>query len=813
MDKASDKPATQSGLVPLERLRARVDIGAFGFETTDELEDLAMPIGQERALDAIRTGLRLGHQGYNIFAAGPQGTGKHETVRGLLSEEAATRAAPADWCYVNNFQDSHQPNAIQLPSNRGCEFKNAMDRLVSDLQSALSSAFRTDEYRTSLQMIEEELKERQEAALEMVRNAAAEKSVSLIHTPMGYAFAPMAEGRVIAPEKFRGLPQETRRQFEESISALEQELQAALQNLPAWLQETREKVRRLNEDTAKFSVQHLIRSLIQEFQDLEEIVAYLDQVQQDVSENVETFLGLAEQSDAGPFERAMRQETDFFRRYQVNLLVDHSEANAAPVVYEDEPSFERLMGRVEHRAELGALVTDFNMIRPGALHRANGGYLILDARKVLTQPMAWEALKRTLKAGEIRIESMYSALGLPTTTTLDPEPIPLDVKIVLIGEGMLYYLLYHHDPEFSQLFKILGDFDERIERTGDNAALYARLIATVARRGSLSAFDRGAVAELSEYAARRAQDSERFSTEIDALADVMREANLIAANGGASVVGRDAVQAALDAQQVRHGRASERIREQMLRGTVLVDTEGEKVGQINGLAVYMLGASMFGKPNRITARVRLGKGNVVDIEREVELGGPTHSKGVLILSGYLGSHYLPDRPLSLAASLVFEQSYGGVDGDSASSAELYALLSALADVPVKQHFAVTGSVNQRGEVQAIGGVNEKIEGFFDLCEARGLSGDHGVLIPASNVKNLMLDQRVLDAVEAGKFQVHAVETINQGLEILTGMTAGERDDNGDFPEGSVNQRVAARLADFAQKRAKFAGAGEGGDGS
>lgn len=810
MDEASHKPAAGSGPVPLERLRTRVDIAAFAFETTDELEDLGVPIGQDRALEAIRVGLRLGHQGYNIFAAGPQGTGKHTTVRGLLGEEASKRAVPEDWCYVNNFQDSHQPNAIQLPSGRGCEFKNAMDRLVSDLQSALSSAFRSDEYRSSLQMIEEDLKERQEAALEVVRNSAKEKSVSLVHTPMGYAFAPTAEGRVIAPEKFRALPQQTRAQFEENIQALEQELQEAMQNLPAWLQETREKVRRLNEDTAKFSVQHLIQALILEFQDLEEIVAYLDQVQRDVIENVETFLKLAEQSDVGAFERAMGQETDFFRRYQVNLLVDHSQAGAAPVVYEDEPTFERLMGRVEHRAELGTLVTDFNMIRPGALHSANGGYLILDARKVLIQPLAWEALKRTLKAGEVRIESMYSALGFPTTTTLDPEPIPLDVKIVLIGEGMLYYLLYHYDPEFRELFKILGDFDERVERTADSAQLFARLIATSARQGSLCPFDRGAVAALLEHAARRAQDSERFSTEIDVLADVMREANLIAANGGGSVVGRDSVQAALDARQYRHGRASERIQEQMLRGTVLVDTEGEKTGQVNGLSVYMLGASMFGKPSRITARVRLGRGNVVDIEREVELGGPLHSKGVLILSGYLGSHYLPDRPLSLAASLVFEQSYGGVDGDSASSAELYALLSALAEVPIKQHFAVTGSVNQRGEVQAIGGVNEKIEGFFDLCEARGLSGEHGVLIPASNVKNLMLEQRVLDAVEAGKFHVHAVETVDQGIEILTGMDAGKRDGEGKFPEGSLNQRVAARLADFAEKRAKFVGTGKDG---
>lgn len=789
--------------IRLEDLRRRFDPAAFSFETTEALEDLAEPIGQERALDAIRSGLGLAHQGYNIFAVGPQGTGKYEIVRGLISEQAHLRPAPDDWCYVNNFQDSHQPEAISLPTGRGCEFKNAMDRLVEDLRSALASAFRSEEYRNSMQAIENELKDRQQEAVRSVSESASEHDISLIHTPMGYAFAPTTEGRVIAPEEYQKLPEEKRKEFEEAVSELEQKLQTALQNMPAWLQETRERVRQLNQETAKFAVQHLIARLLEKFADLEEIVTYLHDVQADVIDNVENFLRAGEQSEGPPLPRGLDQSADLFRRYQVNLVIDHSENGLAPVVYEDEPSFERLLGRIEQRAEMGALVTDFNMIRAGALHKANGGYLILDARKLLTQPLAWEALKRTLKAEKIRIEPMYSALGLPTTTTLDPEPIPLDVKIVLVGEGMIYYLLHQYDPEFRQLFKILADFDEQVERSEDNAALFARMLATLGRRNSLKPFDRSAVAALMEHAARRAGDSERLTTEVDALADVMREANLVAEKAGHEIVGEADVAGALDAQKYRHARISERMQEQMTRGTVLVDTEGAQVGQINGLSVFMLGAGMFGKPSRITARVRLGRGNVVDIEREVELGGPLHSKGVLILSGYLGAHYLPDLPLSLSASLVFEQSYGGVDGDSASSAELYALLSALSDVPIKQGFAVTGSVNQRGEVQAIGGANEKIEGFFDLCDARGLTGDQGVLIPATNVKHLMLHERVLDAVEDGKFNIYAVSSINQGIEILTGMEAGERGADGKFPDGSINQLVEARLTGFAQKRLQF----------
>jgi lon-related putative ATP-dependent protease len=473
------------------------------------------------------------------------------------------------------------------------------------------------------------------------------------------------------------------------------------------------------------------------------------------------------------------------------------------VVYEDNPTYQNLVGRAEYMAQLGALSTDFGLIRAGALHQANGGYLILDAARVLSQAYAWEGLKRTLRSGEIRIESLGQALSLISTASLEPEPIPLNVKVVLVGERLLYYLLSQHDSEFNELFKVAADFEEQADRSPANDLLYAQLIGRLARQEKLLPFDRGGVARVIEQSARFTGDAEKLSLHNRTLSDLLREADYWARKAGGNVVAAGDVQRAIDAQVYRASRVRERFREEILRGFLLIDTEGAKVGQVNGLSVVQPGRFAFGHPSRITARVRLGRGEVVDIEREVELSGPIHSKGVLILSAFLGARYVSDRPFSLSASLVFEQSYSGVEGDSASSAELYALLSALAETPIKQSLAVTGSVNQRGEVQAIGGVNEKIEGFFDLCQARGLTGEQGVLIPASNVKNLMLRRDVVEAVEAGKFHVYPVETIDQGIALLTGEEAGERDGEGNFPEGSVNQRVEDRLIALAEKRRAF----------
>ena len=790
-------------LVPPENLCRFCDVETLRFETTAELEDLTEIIGQDRAIEAIAFGLAMGQPGYNLFALGPAGIGRHRIVRTFVDAEAASAPVASDWCYVNNFREAHQPRAIRLPAGKGSELKAAMDRLVDDLRGALGTAFSSDEYRTRRRVIEDEFKERQQHALEEVETAAAKKDIALVRTPMGYAFAPTTDGRIITPENFEKLDTEKREEFRKNIEELEKQLQQAVQNFPVLLQETREKVRKLNEDTAGFAVSHMIDQLRGLFSEIPKVVAYLEEVGRDVVENVDAIMGGSDGSGESGGDSPRPRPSDAFRRYRVNLLVDHSGASHAPVIYEDEPSFERLIGRIEHRAQFGALVTDFNLIRAGALHRANGGYLLLDARKVLTQPAAWEALKRALRAREIRIEPIYGTLGLPTTTMLEPQTIPCDLKIVLIGERMLYYLLAELDPEFREHFKVIADFDDVVPRDSKATELFPRLVATTARRQEMPPFHRDAVAGLFEYAARRAEHAEKLSSDIESLTDLMQEAAHLSRKAERDVVTRDDVQRAWDSQIRRHDRLNELLQEQITEKTILVDTDGEAIGQINGLSVIQIGQTVFGKPSRISARIRMGRGNVVDIEREVKLGGPLHSKGVLILSSYLGATYLPDKPLSLAASLVFEQSYGGVDGDSASSAELYALLSALSGVPIEQSFAVTGSVNQNGQVQAIGGVNEKIEGFFDICEARGLTGRQGVLIPDSNVKHLMLHRRVVDAVRAGKFSIHAVSTIDEGIEILTGVPAGIRGKNGKFPKNTIGGRVEAKLLELAEARKEF----------
>jgi lon-related putative ATP-dependent protease len=535
-----------------------------------------------------------------------------------------------------------------------------------------------------------------------------------------------------------------------------------------------------------------------------EVVDHLNQVQEDVVENAEDFLPSADNGQQQRMMEAMTgQRHPELSRYKVNVLIDNSDTEGAPVVYEDNPTYQNLIGRVEHRAQMGALTTDFSLIKPGALHRANGGYLILDVRKVLTQPYAWEGLKRVLRSEEIKIESLGQQLSLISTVSLEPEAIPLDVKVALFGDRLLYYLLHQLDPDFADLFKVAADFSEQMDRDPENQKLYAQLIATLIEREELPDFDRAAVGRVIERSARMVGDAEKMTAHMRALTDLLSEAAYWMKQNGRDVVSEADVQEAIDQQIHRVDRVRERIQENILRDTLLIDTEGAEVGQINGLAVLALGDYMFGRPNRITARVRLGKGQVVDIEREVDLGGPLHSKGVMILTGFLSGRYARSNPLSLSASLVFEQSYGGVDGDSASSAELYTLLSAISEIPIKQSFAVTGSVNQHGRIQAIGGVNEKIEGFYDICEARGLTGDQGVLIPASNMKHLMLRRDIVEAVEENRFHIYAVETVDQGIEILTGKPAGEPDAEGEYPEDSVNGRVLNRLQMMAERLQEF----------
>ena len=796
--------------LPIEALYRRADPSLFDFETTDQLKDLVGIIGQPRAVEAVQFGIGMERQGYNIFALGSVGVGKHSIVGQFFEQHAAGESVPSDWCYVHNFKEPHKPQALCLPWGKGAELRRDMVQLVEVLRTDLSAAFDSEEYRTRRQGIEEELKDRQEGAFHQVEQQAQERGLALLQTPSGLAMAPVRDGQVLSPDEVQRLSQEERQRMEADVEQLQNDLQKALQQLPRWQRETRDKVKALDGEITNAAIGGPIDELRQKYAGLTAVEDYLSAVRQDVTDNVQGFLPqeegqpMAVMSEAGDDAALSQVELPLSRRYQVNLLVDHSSSQGAPVIYEDNPTYQNLVGRVEHIAQMGALLTDFSLIKPGALHLANGGYLILDARKVLMQPYAWEELKRALQARQIQIGALGQTLSLVSTVSLDPQPIPLDVKVALLGDSTLYYTLFQADPDFDELFKVQADFEEETDRTPENQALYAGLIGSMIHQAELRPFDRAAVARVIEHSSRLAGDADKLSTRMRTIANLVREADYWAGQAGRDVAGAADVQQAIDAQVYRSDRVRERMQESIVRGTILIDTDGSKIGQVNGLSVLQLGNFSFGQPSRITARVRLGKGDVVNIEREVELSGPIHSKGVLILSAFLGARYAADRPLSLSASLVFEQSYSGVEGDSASSAELYALLSAIAEAPIRQSLAVTGSVNQHGQVQAIGGVNEKIEGFFDLCRARGLTGEQGVLIPASNVKHLMLRHDLVEAVAAGQFQVYAVETIDQGIELLTGLPAGKRNKAGTYPKGSVNYRVDARLAELTRKGADLA---------
>lgn len=790
-----------------EALYQRCDPERFTFETTHDLSQLTEIIGQPRAVEAVRFGIGMRRKGYNIFALGPVGTGKRSLLRQFFEKAAEDAAPPSDWCYVNNFKESHRPQALRLPAGKGVELRQDMEQLVGEIRTALSSAFESDEYRTRMQELEEEFQERQGETFEALGQKAKEKGLAMIRTPTGLVFAPMREKEVMSPEEVQKLSEEERKRLEKEASELQEELQKILLQVPVWQRQVRERIRELHREIANFAVGGLIGELRGKYQEFPEIIDYLKDVQEDIVENVGEIVGQEgeQEKPAIPLPGARgRHISPVLRRYQVNLLVDHSASKGAPVIFEDNPTYQNLIGRVEHVAQMGALITDFNLIKSGALHRANGGYLVLDARKVLLQPYAWEGLKQALQTDQLRIESPGQMLSMINTVSLEPEPIPLEVKVALIGDSILYYMLNALDPEFGDFFRVAADFGDQMDWNPENQILYARLVGNLICKDQLRPFDRCAVARVIEHSARMVEDAKKLTTQMRIVANLLREADHWASERGSEVVTADDVQRAIEAQIFRADRVKERIQEQVLRGTILIDTEGEKVGQINGLSVLQLGNFAFGQPSRITARVRVGRGEVVNIEREVEMSGPIHSKGVLILSSFLGSRYAMDNPLSLSASLVFEQSYSGVEGDSASCAELYALLSAIADVPIRQSLAVTGSVNQHGQVQAIGGANHKIEGFFDLCQSRGLNGKQGVLIPVSNVKNLMLRHDVVEAVAKGQFHIYPVETVDQGIEILTGLAAGEPDGAGIYPENTINGKVQTRLNDFARRRATFA---------
>ncbi|MFP4223954.1 MAG: Lon protease family protein [Phycisphaeraceae bacterium] len=790
-------------------LLRRCDPAQFDFETTSDLEPLADIVGQDRAVEAVRFGIDIRQEGYNIFVLGPPGTGKLTLVRQFLEQRAPGEPTPDDWCYVNNFDQSHKPLTLRLPAGRGQQLRRDVAQLVDDVRRAVATAFESEEYREHRQELQERYERQQERLFHTLTEEAHERGLVVMRTPVGLAFAPRKGRGPMSSEELEQLSEAKRSRIRENVQEMDRRAQRLLDRLPRLHREAQQKLSELDREVARQAITPLFEELERGYTDLPDVIDHLQAMLEDLVERAEDLLKLhraeREQEDieeeaALPLAAATQ---GIFRRYRVNVLVEHEPDSGAPVVHEDNPTYQNLIGRVEHIAQMGALVTDFSLLKPGSLHQASGGYLILDAQQVLMQPLVWDALKRTLRRRAIRIESLHDMLGVLTTTTLEPEPIPLDVKVVLLGPPLLYYLLREYDPEFAELFKVPADFDTEMDRDPGSQQLYAKLVATLVRKEALRPFGRSAVARVIEHAARLTGDAAKLSVHMRSVADLLHEASYYARRAGHDVVEAAHVQEAIDAQIARISRVPEQLKEMIHRGLLHIETDGEQVGQINALAVLRLGDVYFGRPSRVTARTRLGSGELLDIEREVEMGEATHSKGVLILAGFLTGRYARELPLSLGVSLVFEQSYAGIAGDSASTAELCAILSAIAELPLTQAIAVTGSVDQQGRVQAVGGVNEKIEGFFDVCSRRGLTGGQGVILPAANAQHLALRQDVLDAAAEGCFHVWTVETVDEAMERLTGVTAGEPDAEGNYPPDSVNGRIAARLAELAARRQRF----------
>ncbi len=770
------------------------------FDATDELTPLEEIVAQGRAVQAIGFGVGIRGAGFNLFVLGAPGTGKTTAIKRLLAREASTLPTPPDWCYVNNFADPQCPRALRLPPGRARIFQTDCERLLDELKVGVPRAFESEAYEQHRRTILEELQKQTSTELEGLQSRAEALGFGLVKTASGFVIVPILRGKPLKPEGFEALDEESKRQVNLKSEEVQKDLAATLRRIRELEREAKNRLDAFDREVATSAVDHLIEDVKERYADHREVQVHFEAMREDVIANVDLFRR-GQEGAPGPAELVamMQPGRDPFDRYRVNVLIEQVRDGGAPVVVESHPTCQNLLGRIEHQVHMGALYTNFMMARAGALHQANGGFLVLEALELLKQFLAWDTLKRTLKNRRIKIEEPGEQFRLFSTVTLEPEPIPLDVKVVLIGSPWLYYLLHAYEPEFRELFKVQVEFSEYVARTPENILAFARLLATCCREEGLRPFERSAVAKLVEHSSRLVEDQERLATTFSDLLDVAREASFWAGQNEHNRVTAGDVQRAIEAKIRRSNRLEERLQELITEGTLLVDTAGAVVGQVNGIAVIPLGEYHFGKPSRITARTFLGRGGIIDIAREARMGGKIHSKGVLILSGYLGGRYVQQVPLTLSASIAFEQLYEEVEGDSASSAELYAILSSLSGLPISQGLAVTGSVNQQGEVQAIGAVNAKIEGFFDVCRARGLTGEQGVLIPASNVRHLMLREDVVEAVAARQFHVFPIHTIDEGTALLTGLEAGERGPDGTFPEGSLNALVQERVREMAEQ--------------
>jgi len=777
------------------QLFKRCDPEQFTFDNTTTLTNDRQSIGQERALDAIKFGIDIQKQGYNLYLLGPLGIGKHTLVREVLQQQPLSENILMDCCYVNNFDRTHQPISMLLPAGIGIKLKKDLRELTETLAHVIPKAFEADSYDKQIVAITGEYRSKEEGAFNELEKQAKLESVAFLQNDAEFSFAPLVDNEPLKPGEYNALPEAEQLSIQKTITNLQNELQAVLQRIPKWQQESQNKIKALNAQIAKQSATFWLDELKKDYVSLSCVIDHINAVENDVIEHVEMFLPPTDEelnSSEAPVDLKV-----FLNRYHLNLIVEHEKSSPPPVIYEQNPTLDNLIGKIDSISKYGTLVSDFSLIKAGALHKANGGYLVIDAYKLLSQPQAWEALKRSLSTKQILIDP--SAQGsMASGITINPEAIDLDVKVILLGDHYLYFNLYEQDPQFNMLFKVVADFEDTITRDDNNIKEFAELVASVSNTQELRSFDRTGVARLVEQSSRWVEDNEKLSTHMGELRDLMTESDYWAAKNDHLHVNANDVNQAISQQQHRVSRLKTEVHESILRGTTIIATTGESVGQINGLTIASLGHFTFGQPSKISAVARLGDGKIIDIEHESNLGGDIHTKGLLILSSFFNARYARSKNLSFTASIVFEQSYGEIDGDSASAAELIALLSSISEIPIKQSIAITGAINQHGIIQAIGGVNDKVEGFYDICKQRGLDGSHGVIIPAHNVKQLMLREDILDSVRQNQFTVYAVNEIDEAIEILTGVPAGVRAEDETYDEESVNARVESRLLEYSR---------------
>ncbi|MBU0608344.1 MAG: AAA family ATPase [Armatimonadetes bacterium] len=777
-------------------LRWRCPLKSFEFTDTSAIEGVPGPIGQDRAVAAIEFGADIASEGYNVFVTGISGTGRSSTTRTELERRAASMPVPDDWCYVYNFDDAHQPRALRLPAGMGLAFRDDMARMLNDMRQVLGNVFESDEYNDKRDAIIKEFRQERNTELQAFEQEAQEAGFALGRSPAGLIVAPAVEGEVMTPQQYGELSDEERQRLDAKREELQGKLGEIMRRGQRDEKETRERVRQLDQEVAHEAVDPVFEDLREKYSAVSGVLEHLERMEKDLIENI----GMLRRDDDDGLPPGLppqlmmgMQQKNPLERYEVNVLVTNDPENGAPIIEEANPTLDKLTGEIEHQAQMGALVTDFSMIKAGALHHANGGFLIIEALQLLLRPFAWEALKRALRNKHVRIESLSDQYRFVSTVTLEPEPVPLDVKVVLIGNPFIYYLLYEHDEDFGKLFKVQADFSTEIDRDDDALQQYVQFIAHVAQRDGLLPFERSAVARIIEQGAELAGDQQKLTVRLLDIADMLRESSYWAQKSRRKKVKAQDVAYALQQRIWRANRIEELIFDMIHEGAIMVNVDGAVAGQINGLSIMQLGDYMIGRPGRLTCRTFTGRTGIIQIDREAKLTGRLHDKGMLTLSGFLGDRFGRTEQIQLSATLSFEQLYSELEGDSASSTELYCLLSSLADAPIKQGIAVTGSVNQMGEVQAIGGVSRKIEGFYRTCKILGLTGEQGVIIPESNVRHLMLQQEVVDAVKAGQFHIWSVRTIDEGIEILTGIPAGQADKQGEFPPDTINGRVQARL--------------------